>query len=95
MRESQITELLKELSKRAKELGFPQVIEEGDWIAWEDEQASGISLVDREMLKRMRAWASDEDTMGLDGHTHWVILDMSEVEAKACIRILEEENAHK
>ena len=91
MRESQITELLKELSKRAKELGFPQVIEEGDWIAWEDEQASGISLVDREMLKRMRVWASDEDTMGLDGHTHWVILDMSEVEAKAVVRILEGE----
>ena len=91
MRRSEITPELIEVSKQAKELGFPQVIEEGDWIAWEDEQASGISLVDREMLKRMRVWASDEDTMGLDGHTHWVILDMSEVEAKAVVRILEGE----
>ena len=91
MRRSEITKELIELSKRAKELDFPQVVEEGDWIAWEDEQKSGISLVDRDMLKCMRVWASDEDTMGLDGHTHWVILDMSEVEAKAVIKILEGE----
>ena len=33
MRRSEITPELIELSKRAKELGFPQNVEEGDWVA--------------------------------------------------------------
>ena len=32
MRKSEITPELIELSKKAKELGFPQDVEEGDWI---------------------------------------------------------------
>ena len=32
MRRSEITKELIELSKRAKELGFPQNVEEGDWV---------------------------------------------------------------
>jgi len=34
MRESEITKELIELSKRAKELGFPQDVEEGDWYGY-------------------------------------------------------------
>ena len=32
MRRSEVTPELIELSKRAKELGFPQDVEEGDWV---------------------------------------------------------------
>ena len=34
MRRSEITPELIELSKRAKELGFPQDVEEGDWVGY-------------------------------------------------------------
>lgn len=34
MRRSEITEELIEFSKRAKELGFPQDVEEGDWYGY-------------------------------------------------------------
>ena len=34
MRKSEITPELIELSKRAKELGFPQDVEEGDWYGY-------------------------------------------------------------
>ena len=36
MRRSEITPELIELSKRAKELGFPQDVERGDWVLDED-----------------------------------------------------------
>jgi hypothetical protein len=32
MRRSEVTKELIDLSKRAKELGFPQDVEEGDWV---------------------------------------------------------------
>ena len=41
MRNSEITPELIELSRRAKELGFPQDVEEGDWVV-EDEYSQNI-----------------------------------------------------
>ena len=44
MRRSEITPELIELSKRAKELGFPQVMEKGDWFLIQDnDYKSGYS----------------------------------------------------
>ena len=45
MRRKERTEELIELSKKAKKLGFPQDVEEGDWLY--DIEYGGIVLVDR------------------------------------------------
>ena len=47
MRRNEITTELIELSERAKELGFPQDIEEGDWEAWDD----GLANVTIHLIK--------------------------------------------
>ena len=50
MRRSKITPELIELSKRAKELGFPQDMEEGDWFYYIDT----IFLADADHLRDIR-----------------------------------------
>ena len=53
MRESEITELLKELSKRAKELGFPQDVKEGDWIWDEDSNIIFVYAITDDTQKKI------------------------------------------
>jgi len=43
VRHAEITPELIKFSKRAKELGFPQDVEEGDWVTW-DSGVGGISI---------------------------------------------------
>ena len=54
MRRSEITPELIELSKRAKELGFPQVVEEGDWVHYHVGRKKQIVLVDKSMLDEFK-----------------------------------------
>jgi len=50
MRRNEITSELIELSKRAKELGFPQDVEEGDW-AYESKDEHRVFLIGSEIKK--------------------------------------------
>ena len=86
MRESEITKELENLSKRAKELGFPQVVEEGDWLFV---PGDGLNLFSKPLWRMVRG-EPRKDMLHIP-KDWFLILDMSEIEAKAVCRILEEE----
>jgi len=50
MRKHEITDELVQLSKLAKELGFPQDVEEGDWACEQDDFAFLIDLDIKKMI---------------------------------------------
>ena len=62
MRRSEITKELIELSKRAKELGFPQDVEEGDWICYIERETNHLYLLTCPEIRN--GYLSEEDYKG-------------------------------
>jgi len=57
-----VTELLKDLSKRAKELGFPQDVKEGDWICYIELETNHLYLLTCPEVRN--GYLSEEDYKG-------------------------------
>ena len=84
MRRNEIPDELIRLSELAKKLGFPQDVEEGDWLFV---PGDGLNLFSKPLWRMVRG--EPRKDMLYTPKNWFLILDMSEIEAKAVVKILE------